>query len=145
MISSFYGKQSIGFMKEIFDSKKNRLILIFSVVITLLVILSAVYAWSSVRVNIKKPLTGVLLNTGDLYFGRISYFPRLTLEDVYVIQAVLNPTSPDQQRYQVVPLKASIWSPDKIFLNYENIVYIGRVGDGSQVMQAIESQGQQIR
>lgn len=82
------------------------------------------------------------MDNGDLYFGRLSYFPRLALEDVYVVQAVSDPSSPDKSLYQVVPLKASVWSPDKIYLNYDNIVFIGEVGENSQVMQAINNQGQ---
>jgi hypothetical protein len=129
-------------MKEKPDSKKNRTMLILMAVALLVIVLAIAYLGPSISFNAEKPLTGVLMNTGDLYFGRLSYFPRLALEDVYVVQAVSDPSSPDKPLYQVVPLSASVWSPDKIYLNYDNIVFIGNVGEGSQVMQAINNQGQ---
>ena len=129
-------------MKEKPDSKKNRTMLILMAVALLVIVLAIAYLGPSVSFNKEKPLTGVLMDNGDLYFGRLSYFPRLALEDVYVVQAVSDPSSPDKSLYQVVPLKASVWSPDKIYLNYDNIVFIGEVGENSQVMQAINNQGQ---
>ena len=99
-----------------------------------------VYVFSFVNAN--KPVTGVLLETGDMYFGRLSYFPRLSLEEVYVVQSVTDPLNPTQTIYQVVPLRFSIWSPSKINLNYDKIVFMGRVGEDSQVMRAIREQGQ---
>ena len=77
-----------------------------------------------------------------MYFGRLSYFPRLTLTDVYVVQGVVDPLDPTQASYQVVPLRFSIWGPSKINLNYDKIVFMGKVGEDSQVMQAIREQSQ---
>lgn len=90
---------------------------------------ASVYILPLVRTN--RPVTGVLLETGDMYFGKLSYFPRLSLTDVYVVQSVADPLDPTQITYQVVPLRFSIWGSGKINLNYDRIVFMGKVGEDS--------------
>lgn len=127
-------------MKEITIDKRVRLLIFTVALIFIGAVGVGVYVFSFVNAN--KPVTGVLLETGDMYFGRLSYFPRLSLEEVYVVQSVTDPLNPTQTIYQVVPLRFSIWSPSKINLNYDKIVFMGRVGEDSQVMRAIREQGQ---
>ena len=96
----------------------------------------AAYLWPKLNISVERPYVAVYMQTGDLYFGRISYFPRLALKDVYVLQSA-NPTDPTQPNLQIVPMRKTVWGPDRLILNYDQIVFIGKVGASSQVMQAI--------
>ena len=127
-------------MKEITIDERARMRVFVAVLILVGVVGASVYVLPLVKAN--RPVTGVLLETGDMYFGKLSYFPRLSLTDVYVVQSVADPLDPTQITYQVVPLRFSIWGPGKINLNYDKIVFMGKVGEDSQVMQAIREQSQ---
>jgi len=126
-------------MKDMKKIDKGQLIAII-VGVVVVSFLAGFYILPSYMGSDERPLKGVLLETGDIYFGTITYFPRLTLHDVYTVQVVADPDNPSEPIYQVVPLEFSIWGPDKIVLNYDKIVFIGDVGENSQVMQAINQQ-----
>jgi len=116
-------------------------IIVFSVVVAFLF---GYYVWQQqAQFEAGGELSGVLLESGDIYFGKLTRFPRLTLHDAYTLQAVVDPDDPTQPAYQVVPIAATIWAPDKIFLNYDKIVFIGGVGEDSQIMQIINQQQNQ--
>ena len=138
-ISHVYGKQSIGFMKGTKKTEKNQWVLI-GVSILVASLLIGFYVWPSLSSSGDNRLVGVLLDTGDIYFGKLSYFPKLTLSDVYTVQTGVDPEDPANPVYQIVPLEFSIWGPSKIVLNYDKVVFIGEVGEDSQVMQIINQQ-----
>lgn len=116
-------------------------VMVFSVVVVFLVL--GVYLSGYVDFDRESKLSAVQFVNGDIYFGEISYFPRLTLRNAYTIQVSADPENPSEPAYQFVPLENSIWAPDKIYLNYDNIVLIGEVGEDSQVMQIINQQRNQ--
>ncbi len=108
--------------------------------ILVLVIGGGIYWW--LKSSTQNPYVAVYLETGDMYFGKISYFPKLSLREVYTVQTVPDPTNPlGGNNLQVVPLKTSVWSPDNLVLNPQKVVFIGKVGEDSQVMTIIR-QGQ---
>ena len=84
-----------------------------------------------------KPYMAVHLDNGDVYFGKLRYFPRLELVDIFAVQTVVDPEFPNVPTAEIVPLKDALWAPEKLILNKDKIVFIGRVGDNSRVMQAI--------
>ncbi|MBI2010905.1 MAG: hypothetical protein HYS89_01585 [Candidatus Colwellbacteria bacterium] len=114
---------------------KNLVLVVLALVVLVLVGLGA-YLWPKLNVSVERPYVAVYMQTGDLYFGRISYFPRLALRDVYVLQGT-GATDPTQPSLQIVPMSSTVWGPDRLVLNYDQVVFIGKVGADSQVMQAI--------
>ena len=89
----------------------------------------------------EEPYYAVQMENGDLYFGKMTRFPKFGLEEVYIVQSVSDPTSPLGSSLRVTPLdQATIWKADKIELNDDKIISISKVGEGSQVMQAIKGQ-----
>ena len=104
----------------------------FTVVVLLL---AGAYIW---RIT-PRPYSAVILASGDVYFGQLSYFPRLSLSDPYTLQTVADPNNPEQVTSQIVPLDLLVWSPNKLFLNRDQVISISRVGEDSQVMQLIRS------
>jgi len=114
-------------------SKLNKILLV--IVIILLIALGVVIYWQ--RGGFEKPYWAVYLSTGDLYFGKLSKFPKLSLSDVYFIQR--NPN--DQQNpFSLAKFSHAFWGPeDRIYLNEKNIIWKTKLKDNSQILQFIKN------
>lgn len=114
-------------------SKLNKILL--AVVAVLLVALGVIIYWQ--KVGFEKPYWAVYLDTGDLYFGKLNKFPRLSLSDVYFLQRSPN----DQQNpLSLAKFSQAFWGPeDKIYLNEKNIVWKAKLREDSQVVQFIKN------
>lgn len=89
----------------------------------------------------EEPYYAVQMENGDLYFGKLTRFPKFGLRDAYIPQSVSDPTSPLGSSLQVTPLsQVSIWKASEIELNKDKVLSISKVDRDSQVMQAIKSQ-----
>lgn len=83
----------------------------------------------------------IQMENGDLYFGKVTRFPRFSLRDVYIVQSVQDPTNPLGSSLKVVSLiQATIWKADKIELNRDKIISISKVAADSEVLKAIKGQ-----
>lgn len=60
--------------------------------------------------------------------GRSKFKNGNQVASVWVLE---DPANPDEPTYQIVPITASIWAPEKIFLKYDRIVFTGEVGEDS--------------
>ncbi|MDZ4343301.1 MAG: hypothetical protein U1E51_12815 [Candidatus Binatia bacterium] len=96
--------------------------------------LGAAYMWKSPS----KPYYAVLLANDDLYFAQVSYFPRMTLTNPYTLQAVNDPET-GESSLQIVPLSVSIWAPERLVINPDQVVSVSKIGEGSQILNLIES------
>lgn len=119
-------------------SKLNKILIL--TVVVLLVALAAVLYWQ--KVGFEKPYYAVYLNTGDLYFGKLDYFPKLSLNDVYLLQQ----NSEDQQNpLSITKFENAFWGPkDKIYLNDEAIVWKVKLKKDSQLLRVIKA-GQPVQ
>jgi hypothetical protein len=83
--------------------------------------------------------SAVYLSTGDVYFGKLSWFPSPHMTDVWYLQR-----SQDQSGNAQVALsafKSIFWGPvDRIDFGAKDIVFSTRLKNGSQVVQTIEAQ-----
>lgn len=114
-------------------SKLNKILV--AIVGILLVTLGAVIYWQ--KVGFEKSYWAVYLDSGDLYFGKLNKFPRLSLRDVYFLQG-----NPDDQQNPLTMAKFSqaFWGPeDKIYLNEKKIVWKAKLKENSQVVQFIKN------
>lgn len=89
--------------------------------------------------DIPTPYSAVLLDTGQLYYGKLvnpdSNFPELT--DIYYIQNATNQET--KAVTSVLVRRGNEWhGPDRMFLNERHIVLVEPVGTGSKVAQLIE-------
>ncbi len=89
--------------------------------------------------EISTPYSAVLLDTGQLYYGKLvnagASFPELT--DVYYIQSQVNQET--KAVTSVLVRRGNEWhGPDRMFLNQHHIVLIEPVGTSSKVAQLIE-------
>jgi hypothetical protein len=93
--------------------------------------------------EITTPYAAVLLDNGNLYYGKLvnagSSFPELT--DVYYIQSQVNQET--KAVTSVLVRRGNEWhGPDRMFLNDRHIVLIEPVGTNSKVAQLIEADKQ---
>lgn len=113
-------------------SKLNKILIL--TVIVLLVVLVAVFYWQ--KGGFEEPYYAVYLNTGDLYFGKLDYFPRLSLGDVYLLQTNANDK---QNPLSIAKFENVFWGPkDRIYLNNEAIVWKVKLKKDSQLLQVIK-------
>ena len=109
-------------------SKFNKFLLIL-VIILLLTLVGVIY-WQ--KVGFQKSYYAVYLETGDLYFGKLSKIPRYTLSDAYLLQRNLNDS---EKPYSLQRLEQVFWQPEnKIELNPDKIVWVAKLKPGSEVM-----------
>jgi len=81
------------------------------------------------------PYHAVFLRTGDMYFGKLSRFPKLTLTDVWYLQVS---TQEDQTGFNLAKFSNAVFGPkDKMEINRENVVWISKLRDDSQVVTFI--------
>ena len=114
-------------------SKLNKILV--GVVGILLVALGIVIYWQ--KVGFEKPYWAVYLDTGDLYFGKLNKFPKLSLSDVYFLQR--NPN--DQQNpLSLAKFSQAFWGPeDRVYLNEKNVVWKAKLREDGQVVQFIKN------
>lgn len=113
---------------------KNNKALVW-VVVVLAVALIGVVAWQFW--GVEAPLYAVYLRSGDLYFGELVRVPSFGLKKVYLLQVnagnAENPVS--VQKFTNV-----FWSPeDFIKINRDEVVWMTRVSDQSQLVQVIRA------
>jgi len=83
----------------------------------------------------------VYTTNGDIYFGKLSYFPRLSLSDVYLLQ--IPKTAEKISPPVLLHFSDAVWGPeDKIYLNEENIVWKAKVSDKNKLFSLLINQNQ---
>lgn len=90
------------------------------------------------HINLTTPYQAVLLDTGQVYFGRLEQAdsPYPVLRDVYYVQSGVNPGT--KEVANVLLKRGKEWhSPDHMILNAHHIVMIEPVSPDSKVAQLI--------
>jgi len=124
---------------------KNKFTLVFTLIATLVVIASisvallSIYKPEAMKSFFQKPYYVVYLTTGEIYVGRLSYFPKMEMTDVYLLQSVRDPKDETKGGFQLAPLKDAIWSPKTIYLNSSQVVFSGPVDENSEVAKTLNN------
>lgn len=109
----------------------------FKIGLIVAIILLCVLVYISFVNKVEKQPTyhAVFLRTGDMYFGKLSRFPKLTLSDVWYLQ--MN-TQDEQGGFNLMKYSNAMFGPeDKVEINKENVVWISKLRDDSQVVNYI--------
>jgi len=111
-------------------SKLNKILLIL---LAILVIVSAgVLYWQ--KGGFEKPYYAVYMSDGNIYFGKISTFPRFALIDVWFLQGTDSAAGLTISRFS-----ESVWGPsDKIYVNPDNIIWKTKLSENSQLLNRFE-------
>jgi hypothetical protein len=81
----------------------------------------------------------VYLSTGEIYVGRLSTFPRLTLTDGYIFRAVPDPTDPKKTTFQLSSLKDQLWGPQYLYLNKDHVLFSGPLDENSTIFKKLQN------
>jgi len=102
-----------------------------------IVLLSVLVYISFINKVDKKPTYhAVFLRSGDMYFGKLSRFPKLTLADVWYLQ--VNTQENQQTGFKLVKFTNMVFGPkDEMEINKDNVVWISKLRDDSQVVSFI--------
>lgn len=112
-------------------SKTNRILLVL--VIVLAAALGAVLYWQ--KIGIKEKYSAVYLNTGDIYFGKLSRFPRMTLRDVWFLQK-----ESEAQGFALSKFEHAVWGPqDRMVINDESVIWVAELEEDSEIVRAIKN------
>lgn len=109
-------------------NRTNKILLLL--VVVLLVVLGGVLLWQ--KGGFERPYSAVYLSTGDIYFGKLSHFPRLSLTDVWLLQR-----SDDQQNpYGISKFSNAFWGPeDRITFDSKSIVWFAELKADSELVK----------
>jgi hypothetical protein len=117
---------------------------ILIILLIILVIVLGLGIWLGVKIlgreNPEAPskYSAVYLQTGDIYFGELSWFPWPSLKNVWLIQRSVD--QQNQVQLGIVPLKNSFWGPtDKIYLNPKQVVFWTNLRKDSQLVKVLEN------
>ncbi|TRZ83738.1 hypothetical protein D4R86_00220 [bacterium] len=107
-----------------------------ALIVAIILLMALVYTSFIDKADIvKTPYHAVFLRTGDMYFGKLSRFPKLTLSDVWFLQVS---NQEDQTGFNLVKFSNAMFGPkDKMEINRENVVWISKLADNSQVVSFI--------
>ncbi len=80
--------------------------------------------------------SAVYLSTGDIYFGKLDWFPFPRIEGPWHLER-----SSGSGQLSIVPLKLVAWGPisETMYLNPKEIVFWSRLMESSPVAKAIEA------
>jgi len=117
---------------------------ILIILLIILVIVLGLGIWLGVKIlgreNPEAPskYSAVYLQTGDIYFGELSWFPWPSLKNVWLVQRTID--QQNQAQLGIVPLKNSFWGPtDKIYLNPKQVVFWTNLRKDSQLVKVLEN------
>ena len=122
-------------------SKKKKLVIAAAV----LVIAAAGVMGSCVytKWEMSKEHSVVYLSTGEIYIGKLSYLsmPKFKLTDAYRLQAVKDAEDETKTNFQLTPLKDTLYSPKKLYLNPDQVVFYGPIEENSSAGEALRNAG----
>lgn len=114
----------------------------WGIVIIVVLVLIAAGVWMAVAAsknpNGESPYSAVYLTSGDIYFGKLSWFPQPHLTDVWYLQRTTDASG--QAQVSVAPLKNVFWGPmDEVSLNASQILFTTRLSNSSQLVSGFEN------
>ncbi|MFA5954647.1 MAG: hypothetical protein WC817_03880 [Patescibacteria group bacterium] len=122
---------------------KYRNILIV-ILVALVVVFGGIVAYLTLRSSGSPKYTAVYLTTGEIYIGELARFPKLTLTNPYLLQLVREQAATDQSAakppsFQLVPLSGTVWAPQKLYLNPQQVIFSAPLRDDSKVVQGMNN------
>lgn len=111
------------------------------ILLVIVVAVAVVAVWLAVKFLGAKDLfaaseySAVYTVTGDIYYGKLSWFPRLKLEDVWLLQRGIDPQSGAAQ-FGLAKFTDVFWGPvNELYLNADQIIFWTRLRNGSRAVE----------
>lgn len=109
-------------------------------VIAVLIVIGVLFIANMNRYQ-KDNYSVVYLTSGEVYIGKLSTFPQLTLTDGYILVMTKDAADPTKNNFQLNPLSKALWSPEKIVLTRSNVIFYGPLEKTSKIAQTLSEQG----
>lgn len=107
-------------------------ILIPLLALLLVLVLIAFYAYG----NLEAPYYAVYLSSGDLYFGKLHRFPRLSLTDAWFLER----STEQGNALRIANFREAFWQPQgTLFLSEKNILWLAPLSPDSRVIQYMKN------
>lgn len=112
-------------------------------IVVVVVVLVAVGIWIGVSLLRSNPAgasaySAVYLTSGDVYFGKLGWFPWPHLKEVWYLQRTVN--QQNQPQLGIVPFRTAFWGPvDEVYLNPRQVLFWAHLRNDSQVAKALAS------
>ena len=110
-------------------------------VVVVVVVLVLAGVWVGSRIASAKGANGytaVFLVSGDVYFGKLSWFPWPRLTNVWFLQRSVD--KENQPQLGLAPFSSVFWGPaGDVYLNPKQILFWAPIKPDSKVAQAIEN------
>ena len=82
--------------------------------------------------------SAVYLTTGDMYFGKLSWFPHPHLTNVWLLQRGVN--AQNQPQFAIVPFKTAAWGPaDELNVSEKQIIFWTSLRSDSQIVKGFDN------
>jgi len=117
-------------------SKKNLIIVIVGVLLVLIVAVLVHRAKQASQYSV------VYLTTGEIYVGKLTTFPEMTLTDGYILQVTKDPTDPTKTNFQLQPINQALWAPSELHLIEKNVIFYGPLLPSSTIAQKLSGQAE---
>jgi hypothetical protein len=114
---------------------KNKFFKIALIFAIILLIILVYFLFIDKTKAVKNSYYAVYLQTGDIYFGKLSRFPKLTLSDAWFLQASID----GKGNLNLMKYSGAVFGPeDKMEINKENVIWISKLRDDSEVINYIQ-------
>lgn len=114
------------------------LVLLAAILVALAVWIGMQFSKTNADGSRPSDYSAVMFTNGDVYFGKLSWFPSPKLTNVWVLQRSVD----DQGQVQlgVTPLNRAFWAPvDEVNINFSQIISWTRLRKDSQLVLAMEN------
>ncbi len=88
-----------------------------------------------------KAYSMVYLISGQAYIGKLSFFPKMQLQDAYLFELVQNAEDSSKTDFRLSPLSDSVWSPKTVYLIRENVAFYAPIEATSKIAEALKQEG----
>jgi len=110
---------------------KNKSLKIILIVLASLVVIGIIAG--AIFSFVHRPYMAVYLATGDIYFGRVSSFPQVTIQDPWFFRRA------EDGSVSLERFSDAVWMPeDVIKINRDQIVFMARISENSQIIAMME-------
>lgn len=120
--------------------RKIIIIILILIIITVITAVAKFYVQPKMQAS-KSAYSVIYLITGEIYIGHLKTWPKMELNDAYLLQSVKDNTDAAKSNIQLTPLNEALWSPKQLFFNEKNVVFYGPIEEGSKAAEAIRNAG----
>ncbi|RJQ29943.1 hypothetical protein C4571_00245 [Candidatus Parcubacteria bacterium] len=116
--------------------KKFIVLLIVFVVLLVALVVVLTMDLRGAKTSSKSPYSAVYMASGDIYFGKLSWFPWPKLTNVWYLQRAVDENN--QPQLSVAPFPGVFWGPmDEMTLNPRQVIFWTSLRTDSQLAQAL--------